>query len=92
MRVGKLENGKATGKDEITGKMIKGEGNKVVDWIWRLFNMAFENVLCRKTGNLLLSFYCTRVKEKGQNAAVIYQLVKSGWKNTSRDPSRQSVK
>ena len=30
MRVGKLKNGKATGKDEITGKMIKGGGNRMV--------------------------------------------------------------
>ena len=26
MRVGKLKNGKAAGKDEITGEMIKGGG------------------------------------------------------------------
>ena len=25
--------------------MIKGEGDRVVDWIWRLCNMAFESVL-----------------------------------------------
>ena len=36
MRVGKLKNGKATVKDEITGEMIKGGGDRVVDWIWRL--------------------------------------------------------
>ena len=38
MRVGKLENGKAAGKDEITGEMIKGGGEGLVDWIWRLCN------------------------------------------------------
>ena len=43
VRVDKLKNGKAAGKDEITGKMIKGGGDRVVDWIWRLCNMAFEN-------------------------------------------------
>ena len=31
VRVGKLKNGKATGKDEITGEMIKDEGDRVVD-------------------------------------------------------------
>ena len=36
MRVGKLKNGKAACKDEITGEMIKGGGDRVVDWIWRL--------------------------------------------------------
>ena len=41
--MGKLKNGKASGKDEITGEMIKGGGEKVVDWIWRLCNMAFES-------------------------------------------------
>ena len=33
VRVGKLKNGKAAGKDEITGEMIKGRGYRVVDWI-----------------------------------------------------------
>ena len=41
VRVGKLKNGKAAGKDEVTGEMIKGGGDRVVDWIWRLYNMAF---------------------------------------------------
>ena len=40
VREGKLKNEKATGKDDITGEMIKGGGDRVVDWIWRLFNMA----------------------------------------------------
>ena len=43
VRVGKVKNGKATVKDEITGEMIKGRGDRVVDWIWRLCNMAFES-------------------------------------------------
>ena len=37
--MGKLKNGKAAGKDEVTGEMIKGGGNRVVDWgdvIWLL--------------------------------------------------------
>ena len=42
MRVGKLKNGKAAGKDEITGEMIKG-GDRVVHWIWRLCNRAFAS-------------------------------------------------
>ena len=41
--MGKLKNGKIAGKDEITGEMIKGGGDKVVDWIWKLCNMAFES-------------------------------------------------
>ena len=34
---------KATCKDEITEEMIKGRGDRVVDWIWGLCNMAFES-------------------------------------------------
>ena len=43
VRVGKLKNGKAAGKGEITGEMIKGGGDWVVDWTWRVCNMAFES-------------------------------------------------
>ena len=42
VRVSKFKNGKAAAKDEITGERIKGGGGRVVDWIWRLCNMAFE--------------------------------------------------
>ena len=35
--------GKTAGKDEVTGEMIKGGANRVVNWIWRLCNMAFES-------------------------------------------------
>ena len=41
--MGKLKNEKAAGKDEITGQMIKGEGDRVVNWIWRLRKIAFES-------------------------------------------------
>ena len=41
--MGKLKNGKAAGKDEVTREIIKGECDRVVDWMWRLCNMAFEN-------------------------------------------------
>ena len=43
VRVGKLKNGKTAGKDEITGEIIKGGGDRVVDWIWKLYKMAFES-------------------------------------------------
>ena len=48
MRVGKLKNGNSASKDEITGEMIKGGGDRVVDWIWRLCNMAFGSGLFPK--------------------------------------------
>ena len=43
VRVGKFSNGKAADKDEVTREMIKGEFDRVVDSIWRLYNMAFES-------------------------------------------------
>ena len=42
VRLGKLKNGKAASKDEITGDMIKNGGDGVVDWIWRLCNTEEE--------------------------------------------------
>ena len=42
MRVRKLKNEKAAGKDKITGEMIKSGCGRVVDWIWRIYNMGFE--------------------------------------------------
>ena len=41
--MGKLKNRKVAGKDEIMGEMIKGEGNRVVDWIWMLCNTSLES-------------------------------------------------
>ena len=36
--------GKAAAKDDTTGEIKKkGEGDKVVGWIWSLCNMAFES-------------------------------------------------
>ena len=36
VRMRKLKNGKAAGKDEITREMIKGGDDRVVDWICSL--------------------------------------------------------
>ena len=41
--MGKLKNGKATGKDEVRGEIIKCGDNMMIDWIWRLHYMAFES-------------------------------------------------
>ena len=59
--MGKLKNGKSTSKEEITGEMIKGRGDRGVDWIWRLCNLAFESGVVSEDWRL---FHCTRVKEK----------------------------
>ena len=36
-------NEKAADKDEVTGKIIKGGDDILIDWIWRLCNLAFES-------------------------------------------------
>ena len=41
--MGKVKNGKAAAKGEITGVMIKSGGDPVVDWMWRVCNTAFES-------------------------------------------------
>ena len=38
----KLQN-KEAGKDEVRGEIVKGGGDVVVDWIWKLCNMTFES-------------------------------------------------
>ena len=43
VKISELKNGKATGRDEITGETIEGVGDRVVDWIWRQCNMTFES-------------------------------------------------
>ena len=36
VKVDNLKKRKAAGKDKVTGEMVKGGGDTVVDWIWRL--------------------------------------------------------
>ena len=63
MKVGKLKNGKSADKDEITGEMIKGGSDRVVGWIWRLFNIAFESgVLPEDWRSVIVPLY--KVKER----------------------------
>ena len=46
-KVRRLKNGNSPSKDEVTGEMIKGGGDMdmVIDWRWRLCNVAFESGL-----------------------------------------------
>ena len=39
----KLKNGKATGREEVNGVMVKGGGELVISWILKLCNMAFSS-------------------------------------------------
>ena len=41
--MGKLNNGKSAGKDKIKGEMMKGGGDRVVNCICRLYNMAYAS-------------------------------------------------
>ena len=44
MSVGTLKNGKTADKVEVAREMVKrGRDDRVVDWIWRLCNMCFED-------------------------------------------------
>ena len=43
MRVGNLKNGKAAGKNEITGEILQGGDDMVVDWIWSMCSMVVES-------------------------------------------------
>ena len=67
MRAGKLKNGKVVCKHEITGEMIKGRGDTVVDWNRSLYNMAFESSVVPED--------YTSVKERGLNIRTIEVLV-----------------
>ena len=46
MRVRKLKNGKAASMEKVTGEMIKGGGDRVVDWIWNGVTKGWKRVLC----------------------------------------------
>ena len=45
--------GKVAGNDEITGEMVKGGDDMVVDWIWRMCNMVFESGVVPEDCDLL---------------------------------------
>ena len=40
-----LKKRKAEGKDEVTGEMVKGEGDMLRNWTWRLCSMTFKRDL-----------------------------------------------
>ena len=56
--------------------MIKGGGDKVVDWIWRLCNIAFESGVMPEHWRSAVLFHFTKVKERDLSV----RTVKCGWK------------
>ena len=86
MKVRKLKNGKAAGKDEVTGEMVKSGGDIVVDQIWRLCNMAFEIGVVLEYWRSAMIVPLYKVKGKRIECNKLYQrnqAVKCGWKNIS---------
>ena len=70
--------------------MIKGGSDRVVDWIQRLGNMAFESgvVMAEWRFGMIFPLY------KGKGERMEYSNYRgisllSSWKNICRDPSRQ---
>ena len=68
VRVRKSKDGKVEGKDEVTEEMIKGRGDMVVDWIWKLCNMAFKRDVVLEDWMHSVIVHCTRIKERGPKA------------------------
>ena len=62
--MGKLKNRKSADKDEVTGEMIGGGGDRVVDWIWRLSNMAFESGVMSEDWRSAMIILLYKVKEE----------------------------
>ena len=40
---GELRNMKVASKDEVTGEMVTGGGEMMLDWIWKFCNIGFES-------------------------------------------------
>ena len=60
VRVVKIKNGKAASKDEVTGEMINGRGDRLVDSIWRVCKVAFESGVVPEDWRSAV--HCTRAK------------------------------
>ena len=72
VRLGKLKNKKAAGKDEITGEMMKGGGDRILDYIWRLCNKAYENGVVTKDWRSVVFVPLNKVKrERRINVRVV---------------------
>ena len=59
-----LKNENAAGKDEVTGEVVKGGGDVIVDWIWTLCDMAFESDVLLE--DLMSSVIVPLHKDKGE--------------------------
>ena len=69
--VGKLKNRNAAGKDEITGVIIKGGSDRVVEWIWRLCNIDFESGVVPENWRSTVIVPLYKVDEREINVRII---------------------
>ena len=53
-------------------EMTKGGSDMVVDWIWRMYNMAFESGVVPEDWRSAVIVPCTRVKEREMNVVIRY--------------------
>ena len=51
--------------------MIKSGGYRVVDWIWRLCNVALDSGVVPKDWRFAVVVPLYKVKERGQNTPII---------------------
>ena len=51
--------------------MVNADKRKVVDWIWRLCNIAFETALVLEDWRSVVIFHCTRAKGREMNVRII---------------------
>ena len=91
VRVRKLKDGNAASNDEVTGEMIKCGDNRVMDWIWRLCNMAFEVSVHEdwRSAEIVPLYKGKGEKTECKNYRGI-SLLSVVVKNICRDPRRQT--
>ena len=59
--------------------MIKGGSDRVIDWIWRLCNIAFESGVVLEDWRYAVIFHCTSLKKRGLNVRTIEVLACKVW-------------
>ena len=73
--MGKFKSRCVVSKITITGEMLKWGSDRVVDWIWRLCNMAFWSGAVPDDWICAVIIHCIKVKERGLDVRIIEILV-----------------
>ena len=90
--MGKLKNGKAADKDDVIGEMIKSGDDRVVDWIWRLCNMAFERGGVPEDWRSAMIVPLHKVKKRKLNVRIIEVPTSQDHLIASYDPNGSYVR